>query len=64
MPVDMTRLPSRSGRTSSPIAWTSARHHFVGFIGFADGSVQWANNSNLVVYLTQTGLATDRLVIP
>jgi type II secretory pathway pseudopilin PulG len=50
--------------TNSPIAWTSARHHSSGNIGLADGSVQTVNNSNLVVLIQQTGLATNHLAIP
>lgn len=49
---------------NSPVAWTAARHPSGGNIGLADGSVQWAKNSDLVFRLGQTGLATNRLAIP
>jgi competence protein ComGC len=50
--------------SNTPVALTVARHHFAGNIGFSDGSVQSLNNSNLRILLSQTGLATNRLVIP
>ncbi|HEY5233220.1 MAG TPA: hypothetical protein VIK35_06790 [Verrucomicrobiae bacterium] len=63
--------------TNSPIAWNNPRHtsyksHFwtpanyksVGYINFADGSVQEATSYELDDYLHQTGLATNRLAIP
>ena len=49
---------------NTPIAWTTARHHRAGNIGFADGSVQELSNSDLTNCLQQTGLATNRLAIP
>ena len=61
-------VPVKSGlqlfSTNAPIAWTAARHHFAGFLLFADGSVQWPSNSDLVFEFQQTGLATNRLAIP
>jgi prepilin-type processing-associated H-X9-DG protein len=61
--------------SNTAVGWTSARHttykrHFwdavtsYGNIGFADGSVQVAKDSDLRNYLTRTGLATNRLAIP
>ncbi|MGA2786767.1 MAG: hypothetical protein ABSF60_04500 [Verrucomicrobiota bacterium] len=63
--------------TNAPIAWNHPRHtsyksHFwtpanyksVGYIGFADGSVQEATAHGLRDLLQQTGVATNRLVIP
>jgi len=50
--------------SNAPIVWTSARHVFSGNIGLADGSVQSANNTNLLMLVNQTGLATNRLAIP
>jgi type II secretory pathway pseudopilin PulG len=49
---------------NTPIAWSAARHKFVGNIVLADGSVQQLNNSDLTNLLHQTGLATNRLTIP
>jgi type II secretory pathway pseudopilin PulG len=61
-------VPVKSGllqlSPSTPISWTATRHHFSGEIVFADGSVQWSNNSDLTNLLHQTGLATNRLAIP
>jgi prepilin-type processing-associated H-X9-DG protein len=61
-------VPAKSGllelSTNASVAWTAARHNLLGNIGFADGSVQSLSNSNLLIYLQQTGLATNRLAIP
>ena len=61
-------IPVKSGllefSTNIPIAWTSARHHVAGNIGFPDGSVQSVANSNLLNLVRQTGVATNRLAIP
>jgi type II secretory pathway pseudopilin PulG len=46
------------------IVWTQDRHHDVGNIGLADGSVETVNNSGLTNLLHQTGVATNRLAIP
>lgn len=60
--------PVKSGlfnlSSNSPVAWTTARHHSGGNVGLADGSVHWVKNSELVIRLGQTGLATNRLAIP
>ena len=61
--------------TNTSVGWTSARHitdkrYFwnltkgYGNIGFPDGSVQAATDSDLRNYLIRTGLATNRLAIP
>lgn len=61
-------VPVKSGllefSTNAPIAWTSARHKYVGNIGFADGSVQEVTTEGLQNALRQTGVATNRLAIP
>lgn len=50
--------------SNTSIAWSAARHKWVGNILLADGSVQMANNPVLTNALHQTGLATNRLAIP
>jgi hypothetical protein len=62
-------VPVKSGLlqllTNDPIAWTAARHKFVGNIGLADGSVCWKTDAkSLVEKLQATGVATNRLAIP
>jgi competence protein ComGC len=61
-------IPVKSGllqlSTNAPISWTTARHHFLGNIGLADGSAQELNNSGLTNLLRQTDVATNRLAIP
>jgi prepilin-type processing-associated H-X9-DG protein len=44
--------------------WTAARHKFVGNIGMADGSAQQFTTDGLQKALQQTGVATNRLVLP
>lgn len=44
--------------------WTAARHKFVGNIGLADGSAQQVTTDGLQKALQQTGVATNRLVLP
>ena len=44
--------------------WTPARYKFAGNIGLADGSVQQLITDGLRQALQQTGVATNRLVIP
>jgi type II secretory pathway pseudopilin PulG len=62
------RVPVKSGllelSTNAPIAWTGARHKFVGNIELADGSAEEVNTSGLQQMLQQAGLATNRLAIP
>jgi prepilin-type N-terminal cleavage/methylation domain-containing protein len=63
--------------TNTPMEWGPGRHgdahrhfwtprpkHFVGNLGFADGSVAEVSDSGLQGALQQTGLATNRLAIP
>ncbi len=50
--------------TNTPVAWTKDRHSDGGNIGLADGSVQQLNANGLQQALQQTGVATNRLVIP
>ena len=50
--------------SNNPIAWSAARHKFVGHIGLSDGSVQQVTSLGLTNLLSQTGLATNRLAIP
>lgn len=61
-------VPVKSGllelSTNTPIAWTAARHRKQGDIVLADGSVQELTELGLTNLLSQTGLATNRLVIP
>jgi prepilin-type N-terminal cleavage/methylation domain-containing protein len=61
-------VPIKSGlleiSSNTPIAWSAARHKWVGNVLLADGSIQMANNPVLTNALHQTGLATNRLAIP
>jgi hypothetical protein len=61
-------VPAESGllelSTNTPIAWTKARHKFVGNIGLADGSVQKLTTDKLQQALRRTGIATNRLALP
>jgi hypothetical protein len=50
--------------TNATIGWTKERHHGGGNIGLADGSVQQLTTDGLQQALQQTGVATNRLVIP
>lgn len=50
--------------TNAPLAWTAARHNFAGNISLADSSVQQVTQSGLRRALMQTGVATNRLLIP
>lgn len=44
--------------------WTPANYKSVGYISFADGSVEEATSRELKNFLLQTGLATNRLALP
>ena len=61
-------VPAKSGllelSTNVPVAWTAARHKFVGNIGLADGSVQKLTTDKLQQALRRTGIATNRLALP
>jgi prepilin-type N-terminal cleavage/methylation domain-containing protein len=65
---EISGVPVKSGllelSTNAPIAWTGARHKFVGNIGLADGSVQMVTTHGLQEALQRTGLTTNRLAIP
>jgi hypothetical protein len=63
--------------TNTPMEWGQGRHgdahrkfwmprpkHFVGNLGFADGSVREVGDSGLQADIIKTGLATNRLAIP
>ncbi|HTI97459.1 MAG TPA: hypothetical protein VL527_01045 [Dongiaceae bacterium] len=50
--------------TNAPLSWTAARHNFAGNISLADSSVQQVTQSDLRRALMQTGVATNRLLIP
>jgi len=50
--------------TNQSVAWSSARHVLQGNIGLADGSVQGVASTRLGALLIQTGLSTNRLLIP
>jgi hypothetical protein len=50
--------------TNQSIGWTRTQHRNVGNIGLADGSAQQLSNERLREHLMQSGLATNRLVIP
>jgi hypothetical protein len=60
--------PTSSGMmlltTNSAVGWTEKIHVLKGFIGLADGSVQFWNNTNLQQSLASTGVATNRLAMP
>jgi prepilin-type N-terminal cleavage/methylation domain-containing protein len=60
-------VPARTGTltlsTNSSVAWTSARHKFVGNIGIADGSVQQVNTHGLLSVISNA-VAPSRFVIP
>ena len=61
-------VPVKSGLlqlwTNAPIAWTKARHESGNYILLADDSVQQLTTDGLQQALRQTGVATNRLVIP
>jgi type II secretory pathway pseudopilin PulG len=60
-------VPARPGIltlwTNSPVAWTAARHKFVGNLGLADGSVQQVTTKGLISAISNAA-APSRLVIP
>ncbi len=60
--------PARSGilslTTNTPIAWSEARHEKQGNVGLADGSVQGFSSRALRPALANTGVETNRLVMP
>lgn len=56
--------PGRHGDDPNRHFWTPRPKHFVGNLGFADGSVAEEGDSGLQSALQETGLATNRLAIP
>lgn len=60
-------VPARTGiltlSTNSSVAWTSARHKFVGNLGIADGSVQQVTTHGLLSAISNA-VAPSRFVIP
>jgi prepilin-type processing-associated H-X9-DG protein len=74
LPVKTGLFPVTS---KTAVTWDTSRHTSIethawiyrkkigcGNLLFADGSVQSALNSGLTNYLSQTGLPTNRLIIP
>ena len=51
-------------RTNVSLAWSNARHVNQGNVALADGSVQQFSNLRLWQAFTNTGVATNRLIIP
>lgn len=51
-------------RTNQNIGWTSELHNETGNVGMADGSVQQLTSRGLQICMTNTGLATNRLLLP
>jgi len=64
------RVPTRRGMqrvwTNSNLSWFAPRpaHNGGGNVGLADGSVQCLSDGGLPILLSQTGMATNRLVMP
>ncbi len=64
------RVPTKPGvlilPTNSPVSWTANRHKDGGNIGLADGSVSLSpvSSQRLRQLLVETGMATNRLVLP
>jgi prepilin-type N-terminal cleavage/methylation domain-containing protein/prepilin-type processing-associated H-X9-DG protein len=50
--------------TNTTVAWSIERHMKQGNVALADGSVQGFSNSRLAEGLRNTGVATNRLVLP
>ncbi len=50
--------------TNTPVAWADTRHEKQGNVGLADGSVQGFSSSALRNALANTGVETNRLVMP
>ena len=61
-------IPTSSGllklASNAPVEWTAERHVGQGNIGLANGTVHQLSSAGFRSYLTQNGLATNRLVIP
>ena len=50
--------------TNTAVTWFGPRHGNSGNIALADGSVQVVSSSRLRLFLSQTGMGTNRLAIP
>jgi len=50
--------------TNAAVGWTKERHGDAGNVALADGSAQQTTSSSLLQFVQQTGVATNRLVIP
>jgi prepilin-type N-terminal cleavage/methylation domain-containing protein/prepilin-type processing-associated H-X9-DG protein len=50
--------------TNAAVGWTKERHGGAGNVALADGSAQQLTSSSLLRFVQQTGVATNRLVIP
>jgi competence protein ComGC len=50
--------------TNQSLSWSATRHVYQGNIALADGSVQQFNNSRLWQAFTNTGVTTNRLILP
>jgi competence protein ComGC len=65
---EISSTPVKSGllkfSTNEPIAWSADRHVHVGNVGLTDGSVQQLTIYGLQNALVQTGIATNRILIP
>ena len=65
---DVGGAPARSGilslTTNTPIAWSETRHEKQGNVGLADGSVQGFSSTALRTALANTGVETNRVVMP
>ncbi len=50
--------------TNTPVAWAKGRHKSAGNLGFGDGSVQGFSSAALSTARANTGVETNRLVMP
>ncbi len=61
-------VPTKAGLlnlwTNDPVSWTATRHVNQGNIALADGSVQQTGNARLRALSANTGVVTNRLVLP
>jgi len=68
VPVKSGLLELSTNKTADwykiPVDWAESRHYPGGMIGFADGEVRETYYGSLRQYLSETGVATNRLAIP
>jgi len=68
VPVKSGLLELSTNKTADwykiPVDWAETRHYQAGMIGFADGEVRETYYGSLRQYLSETGVATNRLAIP